>query len=388
MPMTTTPGGRALPALALTLLLSGLAACDSGSAETPAGGQGPQATPVEVTQARRDALSVRLTSVGSLQADNIVEIRPETDGMVAAIPVDEGETVRRGAVLVRLDARELAAELAAAEAAVRRAGTERANLETRLERNRGLYEKGAISAQTLDDLETGRDAAAARLEEAEAQRDLAARELEKTVVTAPFAGTAGARDLYPGDYVTTGQPLFILVDDDPLRVEFTVPEQFLDRLELGSPVRVRVRSRPDADFTGRVVFVSPRVEPQSRTVAMKAEIPNQDGELRAGQFADVELELERRGDALLVPESAVVPRGGENFVFVVDEDGAARERRVELGARELGRVEIRSGVEAGERVVLAGQQRLRDGAPVRVVESGGGGATAATVTDGVAEGEL
>lgn len=381
----------ALPVLALTLLL-GLAACDGGASETQAaGGAPPRATPVEVAEARRDALSVRLASVGSLQADNIVEIRPETDGTVASIPVAEGEEVNRGAVLLRLDDRELAAELAATAAAVRRAETELANLEIRLERNRGLFAKGAISAQTLDDLEASRDTAAARLEEAQAQRDLAARDLEKTVITAPFAGKAGARDLYPGDYVTTGQALFTLVDDDPLRVEFTVPEQYLDRLELGSPVGVQVRSRPDARYTGRVVFVSPRVDPQSRTVVMKAEIPNPDGELRAGQFADVELELERRADALLVPESAIVPRGGENFVFVVDGDGTAHEHKVVLGAREPGRVEIRSGVETGDRVVLAGQQRLRDGGAVRIVEhadgAGGDGGDGAA-EDAVTEGDL
>lgn len=390
MTTTTTREGlrRVLPLLLLALLpVTGPAACGGDDAGDPAGQAGPRATPVEVAEARRDVLSVRLASVGSLQADNIVEIRPETDGTVAAVPVAEGETVRRGAVLVRLDGRELAAELAAAEAAVRRAETERGNLDRRLERNRGLYDKGAISAQTLDDLEASRDAAAARLEEAEAQRDLAARELEKTVIRAPFAGTAGARDLYPGDYVTAGQPLFTLVDDDPLRVEFTVPEQYLGRLEVDRPVRLEVRSRPDESFTGRVVFVSPRVDPRSRTVVLKAAVPNPAGELRAGQFADVELELERRADALLVPESAIVPRGGENFVYVVDGDGNARERRVELGAREPGRVEIRSGVSAGERVVLAGQQRLRDGGPVRVVEDGGGAGDGEEGTDGEADGD-
>lgn len=355
------------------LLAVALATAGCGGEAATGGPPGSQAVTVEVDEARLDTLSVRLSSVGSLEADNIVEIRPETDGMVARIPVTEGEQVDRGEVLVELDGRELAAEKAAAEAAVRRARTELDNLETRLERNRGLYEKGAISAQTLDDLEASRNTAAARLEEARAQRDLAARRLEKTVLRAPFRGKADARSLYPGDFVREGEALFTLVDDDPLRVEFSVPEQYVDRLELGSAVSVRVRSLPEERFSGEVVFVSPRVEPTSRTVALKAAVPNSEGRLRAGQFAEVELELERRTEALVVPESAVVPRGGENFLFVVDDQGKARERSVELGARQSGRVEIRSGLSAGERVVLAGQQRLRDGSDVEVVDGVPGG---------------
>jgi membrane fusion protein (multidrug efflux system) len=377
------------PALTLGLaavLAAGLLACGGGdSAGGPPQGQPPQASPVEVATARLDPLSVRLASVGSMQADNIVEVRPETAGKVASIPVDEGQTVARGAVLVRLDDRELAAELAAAEAAVHRNETELANLETRLQRNRGLFETGAISRQTLDDLESSHEAAAARLEEARAQRDLAARRLDKMVLRAPFAGTAGSRDVYPGDFVKEGQALFTLVDADPLRVEFTVPEQYVDRLEIGSPVTVQVRSLPGRDFAGRLSFISPRVDATSRTVSLKAEVPNPDGQLRAGQFADVELELERREDALVVPEAAIVPRGGENYVFVVDGEGKARERKVVLGQRETGRVEVRSGVAAGDRVVVAGQQRLRDGSPVQLVS--GDGAASPEAAGAAAAGE-
>lgn len=362
---------------AVLLLLNGCGGDEAASAGPP----GPvRATPVEVAEARRDSLSVRIASVGSLEADNLVEVRPETSGKVASIDVAEGESVRRGQVLVRLDGRELEAELAAAGAAVARHETELENLATRLERNRGLFDKGAISRQTLDDLESSRKAAAARLEEARAQRDLAARRLEKTVLRAPFAGRTGARSFYPGDFVQEGDPLFAMVDDDPLKVEFSVPEQYVGRLEEGSGVGVTVRSLPGESFEGTVVFIGPRIDPASRTVGLKAEVPNRDGRLRPGQFADVELELERRENALVLPEAAIVPRGGENFVFVVDPDGTARERRVELGQRETGRVEVLSGVETGERVVVAGQQRLREGSPVEL--TGGSGDTGAADAGG------
>ena len=356
-----------------------LAACGGAGGDTTSGPPPERALPVEVDRARLEPLSVSLASVGSLEADNVVEVRPETDGTIAEIAVDEGEAVGRGALLARLDPRETAAELAATEAAVERNRAELDNLRTRLQRNRGLFAKGAISRQTLDDLEASEKTATARLAEAAAQRDLAARWVEKTVIRAPFAGKVGARDVYLGDYVREGDALFALIDDDPLKVVFSVPEQYLDRLAVGRAVAIEVRSLPGERFTGEVVFVSPRVDRGSRTVALKAAVPNGEGRLRPGQFADVELEIERRGDALVVAEAAIVPRGGENFVFVVDGEGRARERRVVLGARETGKVEIRTGVEAGETVVVAGQQRLRDGSLVAAGGESGGEAAGGTV---------
>jgi membrane fusion protein (multidrug efflux system) len=154
-----------------------------------------------------------------------------------------------------------------------------------------------------------------------------------------------------------------LVDDDPLRVEFELPEEYLGRVELGSPVAVVARSLPGREISGRVAFVSPRVESATRTLKLEAEVPNAERLLRPGQFVDVQIELERRPEAVVVPEEAVVPRGGENFVFVVA-DGTAELRQVTLGERAPGRVEVASGLEAGERVVVAGQQKIQDGAAV------------------------
>ncbi|MFP3938722.1 MAG: efflux RND transporter periplasmic adaptor subunit [Thermoanaerobaculia bacterium] len=322
---------------------------------------------VEVAEARREPVSVRAASVGTLEAEQTVVLRAEAEGVVSAIPVAEGETVRRGQVLVRLDDRELAAQVEAAEATLERARTEAENLAARLERNRGLLEAGAISPQTLDDLESAHEAARARTEEAEANLRLARRRLEKTVIRAPFAGRLGERSFYAGDFLREGDPLMELVDDRPLRVEFDLPEAYLGRVEVGSPVRVEARSDPGRVVDGAVVFLSPRVDSETRTVRIEAEVPNPDGRLSPGQFVEVEIELERRADAVVIPEEAVVPRGGENFVFAVVDD-TAKLRSVTLGERAPGRVEVLSGVEAGEQVVVAGQQRIQDGAAVRTTE--------------------
>lgn len=353
---------RADPALLALLLLLPLAAgCGGGDATGPP--EPPPATRVDVAEARRESVSVRAASVGTLEAEQRAELRAEVEGVVAAIPVAEGAAVSRGELLVRLDARELAAQASAAEAAVERSRTEAENFRARLERNRGLLEAGAISPQALDDLESGYRAAQARTAEAEANLRLARRGLEKAVVRAPFAGRIGARSFYVGDYVREGDVLMELIDDDLLRVAFDLPEEYLGRVEMGSAVAVSARSLPGREITGRVAFVSPRVEPATRTLAIEAEIPNAERLLRPGQFVDVEIELEVRPEAVVVPEEAVVPRGGENFVFVVA-DGTAELREVALGERAPGRVEVVSGLAAGERVVVAGQQKIQDGSPV------------------------
>ena len=372
------PERRFEPALMALLLLVPLAAgCGGGDEE---GQQGPPpATAVEVAEARVEPISVRAGAVGTLEAEQRVELKSEVEGVVSAIPVEEGASVGRGQTLVRLDARELAAQAAAAEAAVERSRTEAENFRVRLERNSGLLEAGAISPQALDDLESGYQAARARTAEAEANLRLARRGLEKAVVQAPFAGRVGDRAFYVGDYISEGDVLMELVDDDPLRVEFELPEEYLGRVELGSPVAIAARSLPGREISGRVAFVSPRVESATRTLKLEAEVPNAERLLRPGQFVDVQIELERRPEAVVVPEEAVVPRGGENFVFVVA-DGTAELRQVTLGERAPGRVEVASGLEAGERVVVAGQQKIQDGAAVEAtLRSGGSGEPAGSL---------
>lgn len=376
---------RALaPALGTALLLA--AACGGGGGETgPAGSAQagpPPATPVDVARAHVEPVSVRVASVGSLEAEKSVDLRSEVEATVERIPVAEGDRVAKGDTLVVLDARELRAQVAAARAAVERAKTDEANQRQRLERNRGLLAAGAISPQALDDIESASDAARAATAEAQANLRLAERKLDKAVVRAPFAGRVGARSFYVGDLLRVGDPIMSLVDDDPLKVSFDLPEQYLDRVAPGARVSVEVRSLPDETFSGRVVFVSPEVDPATRAFQLKAEVPNRERRLAPGQFVDVEVELERHPDAVVVPEEAIVPRGGENYVFRVADD-TAHLRKVVLGQREPGKVEVTSGVAAGDRVVVAGQQKIEDGSKVAPTlrapgeEGGGAGAPGA-----------
>lgn len=361
-PRRDVPAAFLLTALAAPLL----AACGGG----PAPEEGPAAagTGVDAAVARQDTVSLTVRAVGSLEADARVRVRPEIDGHVTSVHFREGATVDRGELLVRLDHNKLQARVEAARATVQSARAEVRNLERQLERNDTLLAQGAISQQAYDDLETRLNTAQARLEEARANLSLAEQNLEDATIRAPFAGRTGARSFDVGDYVSVGDDLFTLVDDDPMEIGFSVPERYLGSLELGSPVSLTVRSMPGRTFRGKIDFVSPYVDPTNRTVALKARVPNPESELRPGQFADVRLQLQSR-PAVLLPEAAVVPRQGGNVVFVAD-GGRAVRRQVELGARRRGEVEIVSGVSPGDTVVVAGQQKISDGSEISVTITG------------------
>lgn len=358
-----------LPALALGLAA---AACGGGGDGGEAGaGAASAAAPVETAVARRDTLSTTVQAVGTLEAEARVEVKPERDGHVTSIRFEEGQEVRRGQVLVRLDQNEFEARVRAARAAAKRARARASNLERRLQRNDSLLAAGAISPQTHDDVRTEHESAEAALEEAEANLEVAEQRLEDATIRAPFDGRVGARSFHRGDYVQVGQSLFTLVDDAPLEVRFSVPERYLGHLRVGSPVRISVRSRPGRAVRGSVSFVSPYVDSGSRSVDLEARIPNPASELRAGQFASVELELEERV-GVVVPEAAVVPRQDRRLIYLA-RGGTARRRTVRLGERREGAVEVLSGVSPGDTVVVAGQQRLADGAAISAEAPGGGG---------------
>jgi len=356
-----------LPTLALTLAVG--ACSDGGEAAQAPGAGGSTAMPVEIAVVRTDTVLQEVRSVGSLEAEARVTVRAETSGRVLALEAREGSRVQAGAVLVRLDAAKLQAELDVAEAAEARAETEKQNLSRQLERNRDLLAQGAISPQAFDDLEAAERSADARLREARASLELARERLADATVRAPFAGEVGLRAVDAGDYVEGGDDLFQLVDNDPLEIRFPVPERYLGSLNLGARVELRVRNLPDRLFDGEVVFVSPIVDAVNRTVTVKARVSNREGLLRSGQFTDVRMELDRRPDAVVVPEEAIVPGRADDAVFVVREGRVSR-TSVVLGSRAGDQVEIVEGLAPGDTVVVAGQQRLSDGASV-TIQAGG-----------------
>jgi membrane fusion protein (multidrug efflux system) len=215
------------------------------------------------------------------------------------------------------------------------------------------------------------DRAQAGLALASANLDLAEARLSQTVVTAPFAGLVGQRRVDLGAYVQDGDTIVTLVDVDPLEIEFAVPERHVGRLAPGADITLQVTSHPGTTLTGEVTFIAPEVDPVNRTATVKARLPNPNRVLRPGQFASVELPLERRPRAVVVPEEAIVSDGEQALVYVV-QDGVATARPVETGLRIPGHVEIRTGLTAGEHIVRTGHEKLDRERPT-TVDGGGAG---------------
>ena len=321
----------------------------------PGGGRGgPGAAPLAVVTAlpQRVPLGVEIEAVGTALANESVEITAKVSNRIEAIRFTEGQRVSRGTVLVELDRAQTAAELAEAEANL-------AESRNQFNRGRDLAVTAALSRAQLDQLETSVKTAEARVAAARSR-------LADTVIRAPFDGRTGFRRVSVGGLVSAGAVITTLDDTSIIKLEFTVPQSFLGDLVPGLAVEAKVDGLDDRVFKGKVATLSPRVDPVTRSLAVRAELPNPDGTLRPGMFMSVKLRG-RENPTLVLPEQALVPDEGRNYVFVVA-DGRAQRREVTTGLRRPGTVAIVQGLADDERVIIDGTFKARDGG--EVVEAG------------------
>jgi membrane fusion protein (multidrug efflux system) len=333
---------------ALGLLLGG---CSRSTSAGSAGGGRPP-TQVIAVPAASQAVSEALSLVGSVAANEMVEIKSETDGTVAEVLFAEGKPVQKGDLLLQLDERKLRAAADEAEANFKLS-------QANFDRAQQLFKDKLISQQEFDQ-------AAAVFQMNQAGLELKRQQLRDARIYAPFEGTISSRQVSPGQVISKNTTLTWLIDLDPVKVEFNVPERFLSQLSVGQQIEVLVAAFLGRAFKGRVFFVSPFVDPSTRTALVKAEIPNPEGELKPGMFANLDLTLKVKDHAVVVPESALVPSGERVTVFVVDAKGFAQLRPVTVGVRLAGLIELASGVKAGEMVITEGVQKIAPGAPVKV----------------------
>lgn len=344
--------------------LLALSACTDGARQGPpkGGPPGGMALPVEAAAVETGPVSRAVSTVGTLRANESVMIRSEIAGRVAAVHFREGDTVTENAPLISLDDAELRAQLAESAATVKLA-------ELNFARAQEIYDKKLLSKQNYDE-------ALARLSEARARRNLQQARLAKTRIHAPFSGVLGLRRVSAGDYIKEGDDIVNLEDIHSLKLDFRVPENYLAGVKQEQEVNVQVDAYPGEPFSGTVYAIDPRLDEQTRSVLLRARIPNPGLRLRPGMFARVALVLEHRAEALLIPEQALWPIGDEQFVFRIV-DGKALLTKVQTGQREGGKVEIGAGLSAGDTVVTAGQTKLRDGMAVQVTGQSGEKAPAA-----------
>lgn len=309
------------------------------------------AVPVEVAPVEIMTVSEEVEALGTLAADESVIIAPEIAGRVVFLGFKEGERVKAGQELVKLDTAILDAELKQAMADLGLARDTN-------ERLRSLVARGSGTQVALDE-------STAKLASSEARVQLAKAKLAQSTIVAPFNGVVGLRSVGVGDYVAVGKPLIVLTSIDPIKIDFRVPEIYLSRLKVGQPVGMRVDAVPDRKFTGQIFAIDPVVDVNGRAIRLRANIPNEDLALKPGLFARLAITIDQRPNAIVVPEMAVVPDAVGKMVYVV-ENGKAKRLSVELGKRLPGKVEIVSGLKAEMQVITAGQMRLRDGSTIAI----------------------
>jgi len=333
----------------------------ASAARAAAGGPGAPGGPVGVEVGKVEAMTLEddAQAVGSLRSRQGVMLRPEVSGRISSLGFTDGQRVRRGQLLVQLDDTLQQAQLKQAEA---QASIARTNLQ----RNRDLVSQNFVSQSAVDQ-------SAAALEVAEAQVALAKAQLARMRIDAPFDGMAGIRSVNLGDYVKDGADLVNIEDLSQVLVDFRLPERFIARVKTGQAVDVSLDALPGQRFTGRIDALDSVIDANGRSLLVRARLDNPGGVLKSGLFARTRIVFSKRENALVVPEEALVPQGGKQYIFkVVDGPNGKVSQRIEarIGLRLPGKVEVLEGLAVGDLVVTAGQARLGRGdpMPLRVVD--------------------
>ena len=355
-----------IPVLAIT-------ACSDSKAKKK-----PPSPPVPVTIAKAEArdIPVELKVVGRAEAFESVIIKSRVDGQVASVHFTEGQHVKQGDVLIRLDPTDFAARLGQADATAVRDAALVAKTQADTARYSALRERNFVSEEKVNDIRTNEAAAAANLKATKAAAEVARLQLSYTTIRAPISGIVGARLVFPGSSVKVNDTVLAVVNrPNPLLVAAPIPEKHLPRLRAamqngGMQVDVSIPSDRQQSFKGVVRFLDNAVDTATGTILMKAEIPNQEEKLTPGQFLNVALILETLKDAVTIPNEAVQQGADGNYIYVVKDDGTVENRDVSVLAAYAGFSAISKGVQLGDTVVTDGHLRLTPGAKIKAKSAG------------------
>ncbi|NBR69005.1 MAG: efflux RND transporter periplasmic adaptor subunit [Verrucomicrobia bacterium] len=302
--------------------------------------------PVELVPVESGPLQETLAAVGSLDAEESVDIKPEVDGEITSIRLTEGETVKKGDLLLQIDESKQGAIVAEAEADYKLAQetTHRADM---------LLADGTISQQEHDQTQ-------ANFARMKASLALAEKRMTEYTLTAPFDGILGRRYVSVGQYVTPQNTLVSIYDLDRMKLNFSVPERYSAKISPGQTIRLKVAAYSEETFAGEIYLIEPRVDPGTRTVQVRAYVPNADLRLKPGMFANLEVTVGTKAKALTIPEECLFPNAG-GFAVYRSNNGVAELVPVETGLRVPGKVEVVKGLQAGDQVARSGNLRLSPG---------------------------
>ncbi|MFT3896143.1 MAG: efflux RND transporter periplasmic adaptor subunit [Thermomonas sp.] len=346
---------RPLPALAIAACLAAalLGGCKKGDGEVQAkdADKGPDAIPIEVAAVTRRPIAASYSGTAPLEARGESQVVAKTSGVALQVLAQEGQAVRAGQVLVRIDRARPALQAAQADAQVHK-------LEANYSRARTLAAQKMVSANDLDQLKYD-------LENARAVYNMAKLELSYTDVVAPISGTIASRSIKPGNFVQINTPIFRIVDNSRLEATLNVPERDLETLKAGLPVALQVDALPGKSFAGKVDRIAPVVDSGSGTFRVVCAFEG-GGLLQPGMFGRIRIDYDQRADALVIPRTALLDDEDDPAVFVA-RDGKAARVSVKLGYTDGEWAEVLSGLKQGDQVVTAGKVALREGSAVQVL---------------------
>jgi membrane fusion protein (multidrug efflux system) len=321
----------------------------SGMSKGKAGGPG-KGLQVDGIVVQKGDFNNDLEVTGTIEANESVELRSEVSGLVTAINFKEGSQVKKGSLLIKINDRDIQAQL-------QQAITKQNLSATNENRSKQLLAKGAISQEEYD-------TSLADLQTLKAESQLIRAQLAKTAIYAPFSGKIGLRAISTGGYITPSTSIATLSSIDPLKISFSVPEKYMGQIQVNSEISFTTAGYPKT-FTGKVFALEPGINTQTRTLQIKALVPNADGKLLPGSFAQIKLALSTQKDAILIPNEAIIPVLNGKTVFI-SKDGKALQVPVIAGTRTADRIVIVSGLHAGDTVLTTGAMALKKDAPVKV----------------------
>jgi len=325
------------------------------------------AIPVTLTTVTQMDVTHTIDQVGTLEANETVMVKSEAQGKIKKILFEEGKQVSEGELLVKLDDSKIKAEIEAIRSRIVQYKAELVNSKRDVKRNENLLKDGVINQKTYDDITTKSDVDEALLSEAQANLALAHEQLKDTSITSPFPGFTSERFVSVGDFIGVGDPIVKVVQTDPLKLAFRIPEKYVSSITPGKEVEVRVEAFPGETFSGSIYFVSPDIDTDTRTLLVKARVPNSDNHLNPGMFANVTVKVEVHPDALVVPWDTLVVKENEIYLFRVDE-GKVRKVPVKVLLVFDRKAEIEGDLSPGTAVVQDGKFSIKDGDTVKEID--------------------
>ena len=344
--------------------------------------EGSGSTPVETALAQKGSIASVSAVSGKLEALHQVNAVAKITGKVKEITASVGQPISGGDTIFVIDDSDIKAQLDQAQAALSmaeanyRQNSERyENAKKDLERGELLFEQGAISEQALEQMQAaasdaGLQVLEAQLAQARASYDMVLKQYKECWVTSPIDGIVAYINVGIGETVSPGAPVAVVVDMSQVVLEGWIGESLVNQVEKEGDINVRIPSVADAPVMGTIREISPAADPRTGLFGLKVEIPNPDGLIKPGMFAEADLIKDARDDAVHIPSAAVLSKNGDSYVYIV-EDGRAVYREVVTGIGGDGTVEILSGVNEGEEVIVRGQNYISDGEAVRVVRGDG-----------------